>query len=797
MLKLRNPLILLVLAVASFLFFNACESKKGSLNPNLPPVISITDYFGVDEISELGDAHIFRQTIRWSSYDPDGVVTGFSFKVLDADGVAIPTPGFEVLGEEGWVKHYLPGADTSIPLDESEETTIWLTKQGLQSQSNELYTTQITINFPAANENGDSVNVISEFQVRGIDNNGGISNIASKYFNAYSDIPRATVSSSKGAIDGKTIGRGVVFEFSIIDDLDINSASTEAYYYKYKFEKRDLDGNVVPESEGGYPDYPDNGWPDTYGQTPNNEITISNETPFTLSTNFDDEGNIVDSTFLYVKGVNLAGIVTSTSVTSFLVSDKFTPGTIIYFGRNAGQKNDIYALGTYHFATYLDESMSTTVPAIETSSGLRNATAMWVNAEGQYQLIGSQDIKVYMHWGWNGEYEENNPFKKLADKTLDEATNQSYFAEIVAFDLRLNGQPLYYPPLPAVGENLIVDEDGTEWLRVPISHPISQRVTLNSTNLSLLNGSLYGEHVFEARAVDLQGVSDPTPDVFTFHIYEPVVNNEKQGILIIDEEVDNSAFSPGPYIDDFYNSIISDFDSDPGYIDLIELKTIVSTQLNLFDLHYKKSVISPAEIQSYKTIIFHSDNPVNETSFWKEYESFKIYLTQGGNIILSGGSNLSTLQNKLRANGFPLLEEYFGIPLLEENVIIKASENWPNNPFFINAVSTTDQSLDIALQIPGFNNLLNIYGGLGPVSYFQENIISSEIIYRYGCKSVDSDTFPPTQEQFDQFNNLPVGLKYSSHNNTNNCAIFSFPLSYMNIEDATDMMNYILQDFGH
>lgn len=798
MLKFRNPLILLVLTVVALLFFHACEMKKGSQNPNLPPTITITDYFGADDIDEVGEAEIFQQTINWSAYDPDGIVKGFSFKVLNQNGEPIPTPGYEVLDEEGWVLHYQPNANTNIPLQESEETTIWLSKQGLASQSTELFTTSITINFPAADSNGVSTNIVSEFQVRCIDNNGGISNTASKYFNAFSDKPRTSVLSSKGVIDGETIGLGIIFEFAILDDPDLNSASSEAYYFKYKLEKRDLEGNVIPESEGGYPEFPNGDWPSTFGQIPNDYLLITTETPITLKTNtWDDSTGLIpqDSTYLHVKGINVAGVETDVSTISFLVSDQFSPGTFVYYGEGAAQKNDIRALGDNHFSKYIDSSLPVVVPSIETSAGIQYATSMWANEEEEYQVIGSEDLKIYMHWGWNGEYEENNPFKRLSDETLDEATNSSYFAEIIAFDLRLDGEPLYYPPLPAVGDYLKVDDDGKEWLRVPIWHPISQRVTLNATSLGgYFNETFFGPHTFEARAVDLQGVADPTPDSFTFNVYRPIPPEEKEGILIIDEEVANIAFAPEPFITDFYNAIVSGIDEDPTVLDIITLRNTI-TELGLLDLHFKKSILSPAEIQSYKTIIYHCDWPTTESAFWKEYESLNLYLNLGGNLIVSTGSNLSTIQERLRINSFPLFEDYFGIPL-EDEIVWKAGQNFNENPFFINASSATGELNDIALQIPSsFNNLLNVYGGLGPIAYFEEGSIFAEVIYRYGSKPIDHETFPPTQEQFDQFNNLPVGLRYSTPANT--CILLSFPLSYMNQDDATDMMNNLLPLMGH
>jgi len=818
MVKFRNPLIILVLTAVSFLLFNACDAKKGSLDPNTPPTISITDYFGADEVGDVGDPQIFQQTINWSAYDPDGVVKGFSFRVLNADNVPIPTPGYEVLDDEGWVKHYTPNANQTIPLEQSDETTIWLSKQGLESQANELYQTFVTINFPAADEFGDSTNIISQFQVRCIDNGGEISNIASKYFNGFSDVPQATVQSSKGIINGETIGQGVVFEFSLPNNPDVSSASTEAYYFQYKLEKRDLNGEIIPEDQGGYPDYADDNWPDTYGQDPNNILTITSETPITLSTNFDESGEITDSTFLYVRGVNIAGVQTETSSISFLVSDQFRPGSIIYYGNNSATKNDVYALGDNHYALYLDESLGTLVSSIETFSGLHYATPMWlgINEEGEettveYQLVGSDDVRVYMHWGWHGEFEEDNPFKKITDETLDEATNSSYFAEITHFDLRLDGAPLYYPPLPPVGDNLVVDQDGTEWLRVPINHPIGQYVTLNATMLSNFNGSVYGEHNFEVRARDLQGLVDPTPDVFTFNIYEPVSKDFKEGILVIDQETHNPTLAPEEYINDFYDYVVSDFTSEegPDYLDWNQLKEYVTSVLGLYELHFTKSVISPVRLQQYKTIIFHVDNPTYETSFWREYEAFEIFLSQGGNIILSGGAKLPTLQSSLRANGFPLLNNYFGIPLLSDDVIVAASDQMDENPFFINATPDDGASNYSPISLE-FDNAFNPYisdnfnpsfpfivWGLGPLSYFDETQIYSEVLYRYGCKSVDAEEYPPTQDEYDFFNGLPVALKFSTQNNYNTSAVFGFPLSWMNQEDVKSMMNNLLTEMGH
>ena len=795
MLKFRNSIILLVFIIITVLIINACDSRKGKLNPNSIPIISITNYFGVDDEEDLGDPEIFQQTIEWSAYDIDGVVEGFAFRVLNEEGVPIPTAGYEVLDENGWVKHYRHNADTSIPLDQSDETTIWIEQ------------TFVEINFPAADASGDSVNTTCSFQVKCIDNREGESATATKYFNAFSNVPYLTVSSSKGFIDGETIGLGVVIKFVLPlgEGLAVNY---EAYYFKYKLEKRDLDHNLIPESEGGYPDQ----WFDTFGQEDIEEITLTSETELALTANTFEGETPLDSTYILAKGVNIAGVETDPVTISFLISDVFSPGTVIYYGEGNGWANDIYALGEHHFATYLDDALSVILPSILTPDGIHNATAFWVNMDHQYILIGSEDIKIYMHWGWHGEFGDygvddyNDPHAKKNDVVLDELTGASYFSEITYFDLRLDGAPLYYPPLPATGENLRVDDDGTEWLRVPVNHAIGQRVMLNLTTLGGID-NLYGEHTFVARAVDLQDVVDDTPHEFIFYIEVPCPKEEKDGIMIIDDEVDTNN-APADTVNNFYDYIISDFETNPGYIDRFEIKELIYGW-NLEKLHFKKAFLSPTDFQHYKTIIYHTDDPISVSHFVQEYESLKIYLLQGGNIIFSTGAELETVQINCRDQyHFPILEDYFGIPLLDENVVVAVSKNWGTNPFFIKAISQFGTEFDINLQLPSFNaqitnpmlpELLS-KDGLGPVAYFNEEIITSEIIYRYGCKEPGEEPHPPfhtvpTQEEYDMYNNLPVGIQNITENNS--CYLFSFPLVYMVKEEVKVMMNHILSEIGH
>ncbi|RLC55121.1 MAG: hypothetical protein DRH89_08330, partial [Candidatus Cloacimonadota bacterium] len=181
-----------------------------------------------------------------------------------------------------------------------------------------------------------------------------------------------------------------------------------------------------------------------------------------------------------------------------------------------------------------------------------------------------------------------------------------------------------------------------------------------------------------------------------------------------------------------------------------------------------------------------------EFEFWKEFEALKIYLVQGGNLILSGGATLKTIQLKCNEHGFNILDEYFGIPITNTDAIgrIPATVQYVNNPFFISAIGQEGNN-DIDLLLPNpFNNVINMVEGLQPVAFFNDH--NSEVIYNFGCRDVGSGSHDPTQEEFDEYNGKPVGLKYETTNNS--CYIFGFPLTFMEPEQVKTMMTQILNE---
>lgn len=121
----KGSIYFIFVALVVLLVLISCDARKGTLSANLQPFISITNYFGADSDTLITEAFLFQQTVQWSGTDEDGVVEGYAFRVLNEEEEPIATPGYDVIDEDGWVKFYSPSANTTIPLDQSAETTIW------------------------------------------------------------------------------------------------------------------------------------------------------------------------------------------------------------------------------------------------------------------------------------------------------------------------------------------------------------------------------------------------------------------------------------------------------------------------------------------------------------------------------------------------------------------------------------------------------------------------------------------------------------------------------------------------
>lgn len=780
MLKIREVLILFIALTIIVFAITAC-GRKGSLNQNQLPVIEITSYEGLDSLAaaQTEEAYSFQKKIYWEAHDVDGIVEKYAFRVLkedlqpytDSDGNPVGVPGYSAVDEDGWVYHYMPGADESIPLELSDQRWIW---------TEQVYA---VINFPA-NVDGDSSQVVSVFEVKCIDDIGDESaEPARRYFKAKSNVPECNITSSKGDINGETIGTGIVFKFAILDsDQFIQNIPN---YFEFKFEKRNLLGELIPENEGGYNDV----WWSTKNKQDVTSYFISLDdaegSQPAMKLNSIENGVVQDSTYLIAKAVDLAGIISLPDTVSFVVKEGFYPNTLIYNGiKQSGinNKNDIIALGTNHYLTH--NPRMKIIPSVLTTSGTRYAAPFWVDRNGDYTCIHSNDLKIYMHWGYRGEFTDNNPDDKFVGKVYDELTSKQYFSEIKYFDLRLDGQPYYYAPLPAAQYNYVDESTGKEWLRVPVASTISQKATLS--------GLSPGTHRFEVRAVDMQNEPDRTPSEFVFKIVEFVPASQKEGILVLDNTLDNN-YTPPAIIDTLYSKQ-GYFKNYPHVVDRLERSWLAE---NVWvDRNYTKDIFSPTDLQNYKTVVYHAEN-LESMKFALEYNTMELYLQSGGNIILSGNANLSIeMQRDMKNNNYPILEKNFGIDYLQDDAISYPTDSYsPLSPniFFVGADGSSSEYPEIDLKLPSFNPTVTT--AFGPIAYFPVQYLNSattEVLYTFRCKQPGDDPTDPSNAEYDYYSAQPVAVKNTTANNK--CYIFGFPLSYMDDDAVSEMLMYIIQN---
>ncbi len=798
MFKFRNAAIIIAVLLVLLLIFSAC-GRKGSLETNIKPTISITSYEGVEEpalIDSISPAS-FQQKIYWEASDEDGVVDKYAFRVVDEDmqpfsniqGDIIGTPGYEIVDENGWVYHYQTGADETIPLELSDSKTIW---------TDQVYA---IINFPA-NQDGDSTDVTSVFEVKCKDNLGEeCEESAIKYFHVNSLKPSCTVRSTKGDIAGKTIGIGIVFSFNIIDKDQFVGSIPD--YFLFKLDKKDLLGALITGDEG----YSDIVWTTKYERDIEEyEVTLDDYEGTRAALKLNNIENSVpqDSTYITAWAVDLAGIVSDSVTISFIVKEGFYPGTLIYNGIKQGNiepGNNLFALGANQFVTYIDASLGRLIPSVMTLEGTHYSTPFWISKDGEYTAIHSNDMKIYMKWGYYGEYQNNspNPPNKKNANVLDERTGKQYFSEIRFYDLRMDGEAYYYAPLPGSEFNILDEETGKEWLRVPVSHAIAQQ--------TIITGLSSGIHRFEVRPVDLQNVPDKTPSEFIFNLFAPVPFNEKEGILILDDSDDNLMISPEAYVDSLYQEYY--FADYTGRVDFLD-RAWLAVNIKNSKFHFDNAEFCPTDLQSYKTVIYHSDNVINKGAFAEEYDVINLYLKGGGNLVFSIGANLQTnVLRDVRNWAFPVLDRYFGVDssdeesilILEKDGVTALNPPFFNLPYFIKAIPDNGFTEEIDLMIPSFHPFVNIHpvlqievNAMGPVAYFDESKLdeNTTVIYRFGCISAGDGPLDPANYEYNTYNEQPVGLKRQV--GESKCYVFSFPLSYMEPVQVKEMLNQIIDE---
>lgn len=793
-------LSIIVMTLILMILVSGC-GKSGSRFANLPPTIKITSFEGwdnsyVDAGYDTTATYSFQQRIYWNATDPDGVIAGFAFRILDKNGNPVATPGYHYIDTAaeltpsnllpigtGWVIHYLPGADQSIPLDDSgARRSIWTSQK------------YAVINFPSADAQGNPITNYSKFEVVAIDNRGAVtSQPAWRNFKTTSARPKCTISTTKGNPDGKMVGAGMKLQFSM-QDFDPFIPHLP-YKYEFQIMKTDTLGVVIPGTQTEW--FSTTEADNETGKI--NEYLLTRYTHPPLEYDYDTQtGAYLNRlTRISARVTDMAGVVSipdTNTVIEFKVKPGFKPKTVIY-------PTKTYALGNHHYEDYGDDSTEEVLPSTSVQGSVRYATPLFKDTQGRYTAVHSTNMKLWVRWGWWGEYANMagetavptlDPYSKKVDVVLDRISNENYFSEITHFDLRYDGAPYIFPPYP--NSNVGPDANGKYWLRVPVNSPLGQTIVLAGGQLPVPANSTPGEHTFEVRVVDLQGEVDPQPSEFKFYLCSYVEPNNRTGVLVIDDDVNQATQAPDEIVDAKYANMLAGY---TGTVDVFTRPPDPSQPgVPNPSEDNRGRAIAYSDLQKYRLVIYHNDNSGDPGNLPNDVDAFTLYMLSGGNMVISHTHKMSeVLDNLSKLGSRTTFLHYIGLDGVP-NLPYPNKPNPANWYFFQQAISSLSGYGDMNLQFgtpPAFNTIVNTRQGLPYVTYFPGDSFMGDTLYKFGCKPVDYAAFPPTQAQFNALNNQVVAYRKVSSNNSK-AYVFGFPLSYMRDADTQAMMNKILSE---
>lgn len=681
MMKHKSFTILCIIGLAITLTIIGC-GRRGSLNPNTPPYIEISEYSGIEKPDTLADStffeeigsyidpaiydSLFYQVIYWRAYDEDGVISNFAYRIgtWDSDSskwLYDQAYGIKV-NEEGWVLHEQPNGEFSM----------WT------PNPNKPYA---RVYFPSKDTTDFRKN-FGKFEVICRDNRGEISNTAKKYFATYSEVPKTSITTSQGVIDSCRVGTAIRFKFTPIDE-DPYGLGDEAAYYKYRLVTVPRIGAREDTLGKGFEGYEfgigseildTTKWYSTEGFEKPDEVFLRAEYP--PDDPYKDRKPLLvanelnELTQIQVKAVDKAGIEDPNyAKMTFFVRDYFRPETRSFEIATGNEEKNcnilprIFVLGENHYLSYLEFSDDRPKKVVNGEDHF--GTQFYYNKDGELTALWSNDIEIHLRWEYYGEYmvkreagvlsrtykaytfhyDENLPtaFKIGEDLLLPEGYCP-YYCEVEYMDIQLDSTVTNLPPLSGI----IIEDEFGEWMRVPITQ--DQRCKLF--------GLSPGTHTFRVRAVDFQGAVDPTPATLEFNLVK--MEDTKNGVLVIDDTPNDVNFSPEGEVDLFYQELLSNL--QPTVYDIDDLVDI--SNLNSYGDgigHQKQPSFAPSDLINYKLIIWHSNNPgkgydSEDCHFTNHYNIFSLYLESGGNILFTGGMNLKDRTTEVK----PFLEDYAG-----------------------------------------------------------------------------------------------------------------------------------------
>lgn len=676
-----------------------------------------------------GNEYQFKQTASLQIDETDGCL--FAWRIATTDSL-LPEGVFT--DAEGWIFHYAAGADTSIPLDDPDsQRTIWTSARQQEWTFNSV--------------NNQLPRIVSKVEVR-IKRSGEPETRYEQYFRDDRLVSTLIIVPFP---DYATIGLG--FHASLREQTsDIYVEGMYAHHYMYRLNTVDSELNLVYEGV----------WQNSINCENIRELYLTGLVP----------NYTAQFTQLEVYVVTRQGIEEATHKSVyFKVQMGFHPKTLIYHTTTS-------ALGQYHYSFKNNFYPS---GFYFSNDNIHWNTNLFKNGNNRC-AINSPDLALRLSFGWDGQfvtwgmggyYVSNNPFDSEFSWCMDETTYQNYFAKIRFFDLRMDGSP--FPNVFSYGASSIVTHnDNTEWRRVKYSGQGAFCVTLT--------GLGNGNHTFEASAVDDQEVYDPTPATMTIELTPLVEINNRSGILIIDDEPNNTNFAPEARIDSIYYNILPTSYGPVQQFDIQE-------HFSMTDVQNRR--LSASLLQQYDMVVYHSDYPTQTSYFPLEIDPITIYLNMGGKLILSGGSNVWVVLTNILSQSTTLASNLLGN--INAQNCTALTNNFLSKSYFVSAIGEYGALNDVPLNLTRpVSPLLNTRQGLGTVTYFSEGTGLTPL-YKFGCKLPTATVYPPTQAEYDNLITKHVALK-KDITGGGKFVIFGFPLAYMEEVPMAQALSTLIDD---
>ncbi|MCU7493347.1 MAG: M20/M25/M40 family metallo-hydrolase [Ignavibacteria bacterium] len=277
-------------------------------------------------------------------------------------------------------------------------------------------------------------------------------------------------------------------------------------------------------------------------------------------------------------------------------------------------------------------------------------------------------------------------------------------------------------------------------------------------NTEAINDTLYSDkertdtsYYYYVTGIDINGNESNRSNVLKSHA---VTLNH--GLLIVDDsdEITGDKYTDSQ-IDSFYISLLTD--RKVSSYDLVKLRSIKLSDLGM-----------------YTTVIWHNDSYISSPKYIDELGK---YLDYGGTLLYTGSNVYDFKPHKAYEIPYDYTENDFIYKYLKIKHLYNAGFSE-----FIGAVSANDSYRSVVID-PSKNPS----GYLTKVEALQP-APGGSVVLTYDSKYND-DTYGKLKGQ-------PVGIEYIG--NDYKAVVLSFPLFYMSLNEAKDLINYIINDrFGN